>query len=36
MSGETGGGLAGVRVVDFGHQIAGPLAALLLAEAGRT
>jgi crotonobetainyl-CoA:carnitine CoA-transferase CaiB-like acyl-CoA transferase len=28
------GGLDGVRVVDFGHQIAGPLAALLLAEAG--
>ncbi|MEX5635659.1 CoA transferase [Parafrankia sp. FMc2] len=27
-------GLAGVRVVDFGHQIAGPVAALLLAEAG--
>src|ERR1700759_493830 len=30
----SGGGLAGVRVVDFGHYIAGPLAALLLAEAG--
>ena len=28
------GGLDGVRVVDFGHYIAGPLAALLLAEAG--
>jgi crotonobetainyl-CoA:carnitine CoA-transferase CaiB-like acyl-CoA transferase len=27
-------GLSGVRVVDFGHYIAGPLAALLLAEAG--
>jgi crotonobetainyl-CoA:carnitine CoA-transferase CaiB-like acyl-CoA transferase len=27
-------GLAGVRVVDFGHYIAGPLAALLLADAG--
>ena len=26
--------LEGVRVVDFGHYIAGPLAALLLAEAG--
>lgn len=32
--GGAGVGLAGVRVVDFGHQIAGPLAALLLAEAG--
>ncbi|ADP83291.1 CaiB/BaiF CoA-transferase family protein [Pseudofrankia inefficax] len=32
--GQPGAGLAGVRVVDFGHQIAGPLAALLLAEAG--
>ncbi|OHV39172.1 carnitine dehydratase [Pseudofrankia sp. EUN1h] len=32
--GEAGVGLAGVRVVDFGHQIAGPLTALLLAEAG--
>jgi len=30
----VGTGLAGVRVVDFGHYIAGPLAALLLAEAG--
>ncbi|WP_018504306.1 CaiB/BaiF CoA transferase family protein [Parafrankia discariae] len=27
-------GLSGVRVVDFGHQLAGPLTALLLAEAG--
>ncbi|HEY4332549.1 MAG TPA: CoA transferase, partial [Ilumatobacteraceae bacterium] len=27
-------GLAGVRVVDFGHHIAGPMAALLLADAG--
>ncbi|GAA3226794.1 CoA transferase [Actinocorallia longicatena] len=27
-------GLTGVRVLDFGHRIAGPLAALLLAEAG--
>jgi crotonobetainyl-CoA:carnitine CoA-transferase CaiB-like acyl-CoA transferase len=34
VSGESSAGLAGVRVVDFGHYIAGPLAALLLAEAG--
>lgn len=27
-------GLSGVRVVDFGHYIAGPMAALLLADAG--
>jgi crotonobetainyl-CoA:carnitine CoA-transferase CaiB-like acyl-CoA transferase len=27
-------GLSGVRVVDLGHRIAGPLAALLLADAG--
>ena len=32
--GQPTGGLCGVRVVDFGHYIAGPLAALLLAEAG--
>ncbi|ONH52399.1 carnitine dehydratase [Frankia sp. CcI49] len=35
MPGVTGpAGLEGIRVVDFGHQIAGPVAALLLAEAG--
>jgi crotonobetainyl-CoA:carnitine CoA-transferase CaiB-like acyl-CoA transferase len=34
MSGESSAGLAGVRVVDFGHYIAVPLAMLLLAEAG--
>ncbi|MBL7500010.1 CoA transferase [Frankia sp. CNm7] len=34
MAGQAGAGLSGVRVVDFGHQIAGPLTALLLAEAG--
>ena len=27
-------GLTGVRVVDFGHYIAGPMAAVLLADAG--
>jgi crotonobetainyl-CoA:carnitine CoA-transferase CaiB-like acyl-CoA transferase len=34
MSAEPSAGLSGVRVVDFGQHIAGPLAALLLAEAG--
>ena len=34
ISASPGPGLSGIRVVDFGHHIAGPLAALLLAEAG--
>ena len=29
-----GTGLQGVRVVDFGHYISGPLAALMLSDAG--
>src|SRR5262245_65551586 len=28
------GALAGVRVIDFGHYIAGPLAAVMLADQG--
>ncbi|GAA1014188.1 hypothetical protein Aple_041830 [Acrocarpospora pleiomorpha] len=31
---DRGGALAGVRVVDFGHYVAGPLAALMLADQG--
>jgi crotonobetainyl-CoA:carnitine CoA-transferase CaiB-like acyl-CoA transferase len=31
---RVAGGLSGVRVVDFGHYIAGPMAAVLLADAG--
>ena len=27
-------GLTGVRVVDFGHYVAGPMAAVLLADVG--
>ncbi|MFC6084115.1 CaiB/BaiF CoA-transferase family protein [Sphaerisporangium aureirubrum] len=30
----AGGALTGVRVVDFGHYVAGPLAALMLADQG--
>ena len=28
------GALAGVRVIDFGHYIAGPLAAVMLSDQG--
>ncbi|MGE3986003.1 MAG: CoA transferase, partial [Dehalococcoidia bacterium] len=28
------GALNGVRIIDFGHQVAGPLAAVILADQG--
>src|SRR5213595_2695649 len=31
---EMAGALSGVRVIDFGHYIAGPLAAVMLADEG--
>ena len=31
---RPGGALAGIRVVDFGHYIAGPLAAVMLSDQG--
>ncbi|GAA0440691.1 hypothetical protein Acor_12380 [Acrocarpospora corrugata] len=34
MTGTSPGALAGVRVVDFGHYLTGPLAALMLADQG--
>src|SRR6516164_999474 len=34
VAGSTAGPLAGLRVVDFGQYVAGPLAAVLLADQG--
>ena len=31
---ERAGALRGIRVIDFGHYIAGPLAGMLLADQG--